>query len=48
MIIFKRIWSTVFVITAIACLSNFAEAQTPKAEQMKLQVGNLSYQTSAL
>jgi RNA recognition motif-containing protein len=44
---FKRIWSTVFLITAIACLASFAEAQTPKAEQMKIYVGNLSFQTSS-
>ena len=47
MIIVKRIWSTVLVITAIACLESFAEAQTPKAGQIKLYVGNLSFQTSS-
>jgi RNA recognition motif-containing protein len=47
MILVKRIGSTVLVITAIACLSNFAEALTPKAEQIRLYVGNLSFQTTS-
>ena len=47
MMVFKRLWATISVITAIACLSSFAEAQSPKAEQMKLYVGNLSYQTTS-